>query len=57
VKGVNKAEDFSRQVAAPDHTATVGALTDWIEEHIGRDALAAVGHRVVHGRPGAGERQ
>ena len=24
---------------------------DWIEQRIGRDALAAVGHRVVHGGP------
>ena len=24
---------------------------DWIEEHSGRDALTAVGHRVVHGGP------
>ena len=24
---------------------------DWIEQHSGRDALTAVGHRVVHGGP------
>ena len=29
----------------------VGALMDWIEQRIGRDALTAVGHRVVHGGP------
>jgi acetate kinase len=51
VKGVNKADNFSRLVAAPDHTAAVGALMDWIEERIGRGALTAVGHRVVHGGP------
>jgi len=49
VKGLNKADDFSRLVKAPDHTAAVDALMDGIEEHIGREALAAVGHRVVHG--------
>jgi acetate kinase len=38
-------------VTAPDHTAAVGALMDWIEERSGRDALTAVGHRVVHGGP------
>jgi acetate kinase len=38
-------------VTAPDHTAAVGVLMDWIEERIGRDALTAVGHRVVHGGP------
>jgi acetate kinase len=49
VKGLNKADDFSRPVTAPDHTAAVGALMDWVEERIGRGELAAVGHRVVHG--------
>lgn len=51
VKGLNQADNFSRLVAAPDHMAAVGVLMDWIEEHIGRDTLAAVGHRVVHGGP------
>jgi acetate kinase len=51
VKGVNPADSFSRPVAATDHTAAVGALMDWIVERIGRDALTAVGHRVVHGGP------
>ena len=51
VKGLNQADNFSRLVTAPDHTVAVGALMDWIEEHIGRDALTAVGHRVVHGGP------
>ena len=51
VKGVNQAATFSRLVTAPDHTAAVGALMDWIEERSGRDVLTAVGHRVVHGGP------
>jgi acetate kinase len=51
VKGVNKTDNFSRVVTAPDHTAAVGALMDWIEKRSGRDALTAVGHRVVHGGP------
>ena len=51
VKGLNQADNFSRLVTAPDHTAAVGALMDWIEERIGRDGLTAVGHRVVHGGP------
>jgi acetate kinase len=51
VKGLNPADNLSRLVTAPDHTAAVGALMDWIEKHSGRDALAAVGHRVVHGGP------
>ena len=31
-KGVNQADNFSRPVTAPDHTAAVGALMDWIEQ-------------------------
>jgi acetate kinase len=51
VKGSDRADNFSRLVTAPDHTAAVGVLTDWIEESNGRDTLTAVGHRVVHGGP------
>jgi acetate kinase len=49
VKGLNPADNFSRPVTAPDHAVAVSALMDWIEERLGRDALTAVGHRVVHG--------
>jgi acetate kinase len=51
VTGVNHADTFSRVVTAPDHTAAAGVLMDWIEERRGRAAVAAVGHRVVHGGP------
>ena len=51
VKGTDPAETFSRPLPAPDHTVAVGALMDWIEQRGGRDSLAAVGHRVVHGGP------
>jgi len=51
VKGLNQADNFSRLIAAPDHTVAVGVLMDWIEQHSGLDTLAAVGHRVVHGGP------
>ncbi|MBN1513636.1 MAG: acetate/propionate family kinase [Phycisphaerae bacterium] len=51
VKGADAADNVSRSVAAPDHAAAVGLLMDWIKEHNGREALAAVGHRVVHGGP------
>jgi acetate kinase len=57
VKGVNKADNFSRPVRAADHTAAVGALMDWIEERLGRNTLTAVGHRVVHGGPRYSEPQ
>ena len=49
VRGLDPADNFSRLLAAPDHTAAVSALMDWIVERIGRDAITAVGHRVVHG--------
>src|SRR5512140_748229 len=51
VKSLNEADNFTRPVAAANHTAAVGALMDWIEERIGRGELTAVGHRVVHGGP------
>ena len=57
VTGSNPADNFSRPVTAADHTAAVGALMECIEEHSGRDALAAVGHRVVHGGPKYSEPQ
>ncbi len=51
VKGLDLADIFSRPLNALDHAAAVAALMDWIVERPGRDALAAVGHRVVHGGP------
>ncbi len=51
VKGLNPADDVSRSVTAPDHTAAVSALMDWIEERGGVNAFNAVGHRVVNGGP------
>jgi acetate kinase len=44
-------------VAAPNHPAAAGVLLDWIEQRNGRDALAAAGHRVVHGGPKYSEPQ
>ena len=51
VQGLNPADNFSRLLTEPDHAVAVGVLMDWIEERCGRDALTAVGHRVVHGGP------
>ena len=51
VKGLNETDNFSRLVAALDHTAAVGALMDWIVERSGQEALTGIGHRVVHGGP------
>ena len=51
VNGADAADSFVRSVTAPDQAAAAGLLMDWIEERVGREALAAVGHRVVHGGP------
>ena len=51
MKGVSQEDTFSRSVAAPDHTAAVDVLMDWIEKRSGHDGLTAVGHRVVDGGP------
>jgi acetate kinase len=51
VKELGSAESFSRPIAAIDHTVAVGSLMDWIEQYSQPDALAAVGHRLVHGGP------
>jgi acetate kinase len=54
---LNQADNFSRPLAAPDHTAAMGVLMDLLEERDGHDALSAVGHRVVHGGPKYSEPQ
>jgi acetate kinase len=55
VRETKPADSFSRPVTAPNHALAVGVLLDWIERRLGRDALAAVGHRVVHGGPNYSE--
>ena len=49
VQGAGSEESFVRPVAAPDHRGAVEVLMSWIAERGGRDGLAAVGHRIVHG--------
>jgi acetate kinase len=48
---VKGSEKFSRALAVPNHTVAVNVLMDWLQELSGHYALAAVGHRVVHGGP------
>jgi acetate kinase len=38
-----------RSVHAPDHSACVGFITEWLEKRLDIGCLCAVGHRVVHG--------
>jgi acetate kinase len=51
VKGPNGPDEALQYVTAPDHTAAVRTLMDWIEEHGGHTGLSAAGHRMVHGGP------
>jgi len=51
INALNQDDDISRQITAPDHTAAVNILMDWIQERFQHGELAAVGHRVVHGGP------
>jgi acetate kinase len=41
----------SRPIDAPTQTHAAHVLLDFLQERIGFDALAAVGHRIVHGGP------
>ena len=38
-------------VSVPDLPAAAEVVIDWLEKHVGSDALAGVGHRIVHGGP------
>jgi acetate kinase len=57
VRGLGDEGASSCSLTAPDHTAAVGTLMDWVAGHTGQDALVAVGHRVVHGGPKYAEPQ
>lgn len=48
-EGVKKAGP--RPIPAAGHRAAGEFLIGWLEEHIGFDRLAGIGHRVVHGGP------
>jgi acetate kinase len=51
VNGLLTADRISRSVKAPNYAAAVDALMNFIEERGAQHAVAAVGHRVVHGGP------
>ena len=51
VNGLRPADDVSQSVKAPDHAAAADALMNFIEARRAPRAVAAVGHRVVHGGP------
>ena len=49
LRGRCRADTISLPVTAPDHTAAIGVLLDWLTERCEHNALTAIGHRVVHG--------
>ncbi len=51
IKALDRTENFSRPVQAPDYAAAADVLMDWVGERVGGDTSTAVGHRVVHGGP------
>ncbi|MGA2747442.1 MAG: acetate/propionate family kinase [Verrucomicrobiota bacterium] len=44
-------ETASQTINAPNHTAAANLLMEWMERRPEMSAIAAVGHRVVHGGP------
>ena len=57
VAGANPAESFARHFGIPERFNAAHVLMDWLGERIGSGALAAIGHRIVHGGPGYSEPQ
>ncbi len=53
VNGTNATDNASRAVMAPDHTAAVDTLLDWLEQQGRRETLAAI--RSPQGHMFAGE--
>lgn len=51
VHGSTGSDDVSRSITLPDHACAVRVLMEWLRVNVPREALAAVGHRVVHGGP------
>jgi acetate kinase len=51
VQGLDGAHSISRTTAMPNHAAAANVLFGWIEQELRDTAIAAVGHRIVHGGP------
>jgi acetate kinase len=56
-KGARQEDHVTRAVAIPDHETAAALIMDWLDASLGGDALAAIGHRVVHGGPDYSEPQ
>jgi acetate kinase len=51
IKGLNRADHFTRPAEIPNHSAAIILLMNWIKDRPEQNRLQAVGHRVVHGGP------
>ncbi len=49
--GLDTADNLAKSISAPDHLAATDILIDWLKQQVRVDAIAAVGHRIVHGGP------
>ncbi len=52
VQAARPEDSFARHFGIPERFNAAQVLMDWLGERVAPDALAAVGHRVVHGGPG-----
>ena len=57
VDDANPEHSFARRFGIPERYNAAEVLTDWLVEHVAPGALAAIGHRVVHGGPNYWEPQ
>lgn len=57
VAGPAAGSNVSRSVKATDYTLAAEVLMRWVEANVDREALSAVGHRLVHGGPNYSEPQ
>lgn len=51
VKSPTQQDTIDTALSAPDMQTSVQVLVEWIKNHTGHDAIAAIGYRVVHGGP------
>lgn len=49
VKGVDQADNFSREASAKDAHEAARVLIDWLQDRLGQKGPEAIGYRVVHG--------
>jgi len=56
-KAANTSPGEHRPVEAPDPQRAVEPLVRWLDDRVGLESIAAIGHRIVHGGPRYAESQ